>query len=121
MSHVINLSVSPPSCSIGCLRLLGAPCNEMCLFATSLGKNIEDLLPKKLLLQSHQKRLTISLPDNHPNLIIDKDSMTARTHPVILPPFIRRGAGRPASRRLKKCETRKVHMFVANVVMLVTK
>ena len=50
-THIINLSVHPPTCSYGCLRLLGIPCKEMCSYAQSVCVNIESIIPYKFTVQ----------------------------------------------------------------------
>ena len=75
VTHHINLSDSPPSCSNGCLRLYGKPCKEMVVYSKFVKLDIIDLLPNKYKLEYQRHLLGLSLPDNHPVLSIDNDSL----------------------------------------------
>ena len=74
-THVIDLKPSPPTCSYGCLRLLGLPCTEMCVYAKSLNMQISQLLPRKLTFQGCYDILHYSLPKEHPPCVIDGTSL----------------------------------------------
>lgn len=102
VTHDINLTNVPPTCSRGCLRLLGTPCIEMCIYAHSVHIKMEDILPNKFQLQTHLELLNKILPEGHSTLNITKESLACTNHPVILPPFIRKPPGRPTTRRFKK-------------------
>ena len=102
VTHQINLSNSPPTCSNGCLRLYGTPCSEMCVYSNYTNQDIIALLPDKYKSQCQHHLLDLSLPDNHPALNIDNDSLSILHDPIILPPFSKAPRGRPHSKRLEK-------------------
>ena len=101
-SHSINLSVNPPTCSLGCLRLLGVPCKEMCTFAASVHVNLESIMEKKFTVEGCYDLLKASLDRNHPKLIISNDDLKVGNTPLIRPPHIRTGRGRPKKKRMRK-------------------
>ena len=75
-THVINLSVSPPTCSKGCLRLLAIPCPEMLVYVkfTNLF-SIAEIIPTKYFLQTSLNVLLESLPPDFPILNIENDEV----------------------------------------------
>lgn len=82
----------------------------MVVYSKFVKLDIIDLLPNKYKLEYQRLLLGLSLPDNHPVLSIDNDSLTFLHDPIILPPFSRAPRGRPHSRRLEKGRVqRKVH------------
>ena len=99
-THTVTLSVLPPTCSRGCLRLLGSPCKEMCTFASSINVDLSKLLPPKYTIKGCYEMLLTSLSPNHPKLTIDKE-MLYEEAPIILPPHMRTSTGRPHTKRFE--------------------
>ena len=98
--HSITLSCIPPTCSYGCLRLLGSPCKEMCTFAKSIHVDIVSLIPSKYTIKGCLEVLMESLQPNHPPLQINKEDLYEKP-PIILPPHMRKIRGRPHIKRYK--------------------
>ena len=100
VTHQINLSNSPPTCSNCCLRLYGTPCSEMCVYSKYTNQDIIALLSDKYKSPCQHHLLDLSLPDNHPALNIDNDSLSVLHDPIIILPFSKAPRVRTQSRRL---------------------
>ena len=106
-THLITLSVIPPTCSYGCLRLLGQPCREMCTFAASVDVQLERIIPHKYTIKGCHELLTTSLHPLKSTLEINIESLQMIKTPQILPPHVRKTKGRPHSRRMRKGDRHK--------------
>lgn len=114
--HIINLINTPPTCSFGCLRLLGFPCTEMCVYAKSIKLPISRILPYKFTLHHCHEILEHSLPADITTCVIDRSSLSLCHNPVILPPHVMKNRGRPVVRRFKTGQLKKTRLSVASVV-----